>query len=133
MNWAMEDRESRLFKGKNLYRWDISPGLGMDTVILDVDLVDLFTEHHCGVCATPLHSRCSIVISRMNPLTVIDARAKTTCLGKHVEPCFRFHQQLHFKGKLPQEPRYPLRSYSIYSKWSSESKGLTTLSKEIAC
>ncbi|TEY85756.1 hypothetical protein BOTCAL_0012g00100 [Botryotinia calthae] len=40
-------------------------------------------EHHCGTCATPLHN----------------ARSKSSCLGKHVEPCFRFHQQLHFLGK----------------------------------
>ncbi|TGO15722.1 hypothetical protein BTUL_0036g00120 [Botrytis tulipae] len=67
MNWAMIAREDRLYKGKTLYRWDVSPGL----------------EHHCGTCATPLHN----------------ARSKSSCLGKHVEPCFRFHQQLHFLGK----------------------------------
>ncbi|KAF7872813.1 uncharacterized protein EAF02_008884 [Botrytis sinoallii] len=67
MNWAMLSRENRLYKGKTLYRWDVSPGL----------------EHHCGTCATPLHN----------------ARSKSSCLGKHVEPCFRFHQQLHFLGK----------------------------------
>ncbi|KAK2624400.1 hypothetical protein QTJ16_006350 [Diplocarpon rosae] len=27
------------------------------------------------------------------------SRAKTSCIGKHVEPCYRFHQQLHFVGK----------------------------------
>ncbi|KAB8297898.1 hypothetical protein EYC80_001684 [Monilinia laxa] len=67
MNWAILAREDRLYKGKTLYRWDVSPGL----------------EHHCGTCATPLHN----------------ARSKSSCLGKHVEPCFRFHQQLHFLGK----------------------------------
>ncbi|TGO65795.1 hypothetical protein BCON_0001g01130 [Botryotinia convoluta] len=67
MNWAIIAREDRLYKGKTLYRWDVSPGL----------------EHHCGTCATPLHN----------------ARSKSSCLGKHVEPCFRFHQQLHFLGK----------------------------------
>ncbi|KAJ8060476.1 hypothetical protein OCU04_010798 [Sclerotinia nivalis] len=67
MNWAIIAREDRLYKGKTLYRWDVSPGL----------------EHHCGTCAMPLHN----------------ARSKSSCLGKHVEPCFRFHQQLHFLGK----------------------------------
>ncbi|KAE8448603.1 hypothetical protein EG329_009028 [Mollisiaceae sp. DMI_Dod_QoI] len=67
MNWATIAPETRLFKGKNLFRWEVSPGL----------------EHHCGVCATPLHN----------------SRAKTSCIGKHVEPCYRFHQQLHFVGK----------------------------------
>ncbi|KUJ16342.1 uncharacterized protein LY89DRAFT_782612 [Mollisia scopiformis] len=67
MNWATIAPETRLFKGKNLFRWEDSPGL----------------EHHCGVCATPLHN----------------SRAKTSCIGKHVEPCYRFHQQLHFVGK----------------------------------
>ncbi|KAF7945979.1 uncharacterized protein EAE97_005017 [Botrytis byssoidea] len=67
MNWAIIAREDRLYKGKTLYKWDVSPGL----------------EHHCGTCATPLHN----------------ARSKSSCLGKHVEPCFRFHQQLHFLGK----------------------------------
>ncbi|KAG9245204.1 hypothetical protein BJ878DRAFT_30916 [Calycina marina] len=67
INWATIDPENRLYKGKSLYRWEVSPGL----------------EHHCGTCATPLHN----------------ARAKTSCLGLHVEPCYRFHQQLHFLGK----------------------------------
>ncbi|CAG8982529.1 hypothetical protein HYALB_00002311, partial [Hymenoscyphus albidus] len=67
INWATIAPESRLYKGKNLFRWEVSPGL----------------EHHCGICATPLHN----------------SRAKTTCIGKHVEPCYRFHQQLHFVGK----------------------------------
>ncbi|KAH8596090.1 hypothetical protein B0O99DRAFT_123381 [Bisporella sp. PMI_857] len=57
MNWATVEPKTRLYKGKELYRWDVSPGL----------------EHHCGTCATPLHI--------------------------HVEPCYRFHQQLHFVGK----------------------------------
>ncbi|KAF8858302.1 hypothetical protein BDZ45DRAFT_802627 [Acephala macrosclerotiorum] len=67
MNWATIAPETRLYKGKNLFRWEDSPGL----------------EHHCGVCAVPLHN----------------SRAKTSCIGKHVEPCYRFHQQLHFVGK----------------------------------
>ncbi|KAL2066366.1 hypothetical protein VTL71DRAFT_2437 [Oculimacula yallundae] len=67
MNWATLAPETRLFKGKALFRWEVSPGL----------------EHHCGTCATPLHN----------------SRAKTSCIGKHVEPCYRFHQQLHFVGK----------------------------------
>ncbi|KAH6676691.1 hypothetical protein B0J14DRAFT_537397 [Halenospora varia] len=67
MNWATIAPDTRLYKGKNLFRWEVSPGL----------------DHHCGICATPLHN----------------ARAKTTCIGKHVEPCYRFHQQLHFVGK----------------------------------
>ncbi|KAE9371267.1 hypothetical protein N431DRAFT_545555 [Stipitochalara longipes BDJ] len=56
MNWATIAPDTRLYKGKNLFRWEVSPGL----------------EHHCGICATPLHN----------------ARAKTSCLGKHVEPCY---------------------------------------------
>ncbi|TAQ87539.1 hypothetical protein B7494_g4128 [Chlorociboria aeruginascens] len=32
-------------------------------------------------------------------IRIPDARAKTSCIGKHVEPCYRFHQQLHFLGK----------------------------------
>ncbi|KAI9649696.1 hypothetical protein NHQ30_002277 [Ciborinia camelliae] len=64
MNWAIIAREDRLYKGKTLYRWDVSPGL---------DLLTLFLP--------------------------TDARSKSSCLGKHVEPCFRFHQQLHFLGK----------------------------------
>jgi len=32
--------------------------------------------------------------------TTEDPRAKQTCLGKHVEPCHRFHQALHFIGKI---------------------------------
>ncbi|CZR64971.1 uncharacterized protein PAC_14871 [Phialocephala subalpina] len=67
MNWATIAPETRLYKGKSLFRWEDSPGL----------------EHHCGVCAVPLHN----------------SRAKTSCIGKHVEPCYRFHQQLHFVGK----------------------------------
>ncbi|KAF7947813.1 hypothetical protein EAE96_008891 [Botrytis aclada] len=67
MNWAIIAREDRLYKGKDLYKWDETPGL----------------EHHCGTCAKPLHN----------------VRSKSSCLGKHVEPCFRFHQQLHFLGK----------------------------------
>ncbi|KAK0112782.1 hypothetical protein ONS95_014515 [Cadophora gregata] len=67
MNWATIAPETRLYKGKALFRWEVSPGL----------------EHHCGICATPLHN----------------GRAKTSCIGKHVEPCYRFHQQLHFVGK----------------------------------
>ncbi|KAI9051648.1 hypothetical protein LZ554_004690 [Drepanopeziza brunnea f. sp. 'monogermtubi'] len=67
MNWATLDPATRLYKGKNIYKWGDSPGL----------------EHHCGVCAIPLHN----------------SRAKTSCIGKHVEPCYRFHQQLHFVGK----------------------------------
>ncbi|KAG4428483.1 hypothetical protein IFR05_016036 [Cadophora sp. M221] len=67
MNWATIAPETRLYKGKSLFRWEVSPGL----------------EHHCGVCSTPLHN----------------GRAKTSCIGKHVEPCYRFHQQLHFVGK----------------------------------
>ncbi|KAH8678978.1 hypothetical protein BGZ60DRAFT_428788 [Tricladium varicosporioides] len=64
MNWATIAPDTRLYKGKNLFRWDVSPGLG---------------------------------IGRSDKLP--DARAKTTCIGKHVEPCYRFHQQLHFVGK----------------------------------
>ncbi|TVY15609.1 hypothetical protein LARI1_G005419 [Lachnellula arida] len=67
MNWATVAPETRIYKGKNLFRWEDSPGL----------------EHHCGICQTPLHN----------------SRAKTSCIGKHVEPCYRFHQQLHFNGK----------------------------------
>ncbi|TVY45998.1 hypothetical protein LOCC1_G003030 [Lachnellula occidentalis] len=67
MNWATVAPETRIYKGKQLFRWDDSPGL----------------EHHCGICQTPLHN----------------SRAKTSCIGKHVEPCYRFHQQLHFNGK----------------------------------
>ncbi|KAH7417931.1 hypothetical protein BKA64DRAFT_183248 [Cadophora sp. MPI-SDFR-AT-0126] len=67
MNWATIAPETRLYKGKALFRWEASPGL----------------DHHCGVCATPLHN----------------GRAKSSCIGKHVEPCYRFHQQLHFVGK----------------------------------
>ncbi|PVH83570.1 hypothetical protein DL98DRAFT_412795 [Cadophora sp. DSE1049] len=57
MNWATIAPETRLYKGKALFRWEVSPGL----------------EHHCGICATPLHN----------------GRAKTSCIGKHVEPCYR--------------------------------------------
>ncbi|TVY75744.1 hypothetical protein LSUE1_G005140 [Lachnellula suecica] len=67
MNWATIDPNSRLYKGKNLFRWEDSPGL----------------EHHCGICHTPLNN----------------GRAKGSCIGRHVEPCYRFHQQLHFNGK----------------------------------
>lgn len=28
MNWAIIAREDRLYKGKTLYKWDVSPGLG---------------------------------------------------------------------------------------------------------
>lgn len=31
MNWAIIAREDRLYKGKSLFRWDESPGLGMKT------------------------------------------------------------------------------------------------------
>ncbi|CZT42293.1 uncharacterized protein RSE6_02155 [Rhynchosporium secalis] len=67
MNWATIAPETRLYKGKILFKWEVSPGL----------------EHHCGTCATPLHN----------------SRARSSCIGKHVEPCYRFHQQLHFVGK----------------------------------
>ncbi len=29
MNWATIAPETRLYKGKNLYRWEDSPGLGL--------------------------------------------------------------------------------------------------------
>ncbi|RDL30731.1 uncharacterized protein BP5553_10076 [Venustampulla echinocandica] len=40
-------------------------------------------EHHCGVCAIPLNH----------------SRAKMRCLGKHVEPCRKYHPTLHFVGR----------------------------------
>lgn len=73
------------------------------TSIWKQTIIDWFLEHHCGVCQKPLHSRSWRVASMIIPLTFIDARAKFTCLGKHVEPCYRFHQQLHFLGKLLRE------------------------------
>ncbi|PQE10304.1 zinc finger ring fyve phd-type protein [Rutstroemia sp. NJR-2017a WRK4] len=33
----------------------------------------------------------------------LDSRAKS-CIGKHVEPCFRFHQAFHFMGKSHECP-----------------------------
>jgi hypothetical protein len=64
---------------KELLRWEDSPGLGelnsccnlCWTIVAD----DLFPEHHCPKCQTPLN----------NP------RAKHTCYFKHVEICPLFH------------------------------------------
>ncbi|KAL3427397.1 hypothetical protein PVAG01_00906 [Phlyctema vagabunda] len=39
--------------------------------------------HHCGVCAKPFTKD----------------SCKVTCVAKHAEPCYRYHQILHFLGK----------------------------------
>jgi len=66
MNWDMIAREDRLYKGKELYRWDDSPGLGLFLPSPFLFLVRcivkywrrrLVIDHHCGVCGKPLHSK----------------------------------------------------------------------------
>jgi hypothetical protein len=103
MNWATIAPDTRLYKGKNLFRWEVSPGLGEKRkrlCVCDIFLTDSI-EHHCGTCATPLHSTNGPdLLCYCRWLTLyLDSRAKTSCIGKHVEPCYRFHQQLHFVGE----------------------------------
>jgi hypothetical protein len=40
MNWATIAPDTRLYKGKNLFRWEVSPGLGED--IQWVSVWDIF-------------------------------------------------------------------------------------------
>lgn len=97
LNWATLAPETRIYKGKNLFRWDESPGLGKSGFGAFCGSANTSIEHHCGMCATPLHSKTSSSVTKLNT-DIVDSRAKTTCLGKHVEPCYRYHQQLHFVG-----------------------------------
>ncbi|RDW80608.1 hypothetical protein BP5796_05306 [Coleophoma crateriformis] len=60
-------KESRLHKGRTIFKWEDSPGL----------------DHHCGICQKPFSKD----------------SCKLTCVGKHAEPCYRYHQLLHFLGK----------------------------------
>ncbi len=32
MNWATMAPETRIYKGKNLFRWEVSPGLGVQVL-----------------------------------------------------------------------------------------------------
>jgi hypothetical protein len=56
------------------------------TIVASVRLLYIVSQ----VNSTPL-LRCAHIFR--------DARAKTSCIGKHVEPCYRFHQQLHIKDR----------------------------------
>lgn len=56
MNWATIAPETRLYKGKSLYKWEDSPGLGAFMQTEADTIADSVAEHHCGTCATPLHS-----------------------------------------------------------------------------
>ena len=58
MNWAVIAREERLFKGNILFKWDQSPGLGKNmSKPASMRSPNFDLEHHCGICATPLHSK----------------------------------------------------------------------------
>lgn len=50
--------------------------------------------HLCAVSCSHYHLSDDHVVNNLK-----DARAKFTCLGIHVEPCLKYHQQLHFVGK----------------------------------
>ncbi|RDW69486.1 hypothetical protein BP6252_08506 [Coleophoma cylindrospora] len=60
-------KETKLYKGRTMFKWEDSPGL----------------DHHCGICQKPFSKD----------------SCKLTCVGKHAEPCYRYHQLLHFLGK----------------------------------
>ncbi|KAH8792873.1 hypothetical protein F5882DRAFT_352490 [Hyaloscypha sp. PMI_1271] len=72
MNWATIAPESRIYKGKNLFRWEVSPGLGTQAPI-EAPLRDMCnTSPHCNSSDEMHHNRHKEILKVIRELSALD-------------------------------------------------------------
>lgn len=96
-------KQNRMYKGKVVFKWEDNPGLSTNYQRRRPSILPLIVVQVIIVGSAPSPSPVTspINLKNLRALTLLtEDSCKVTCVGKHAEPCYRFHQILHFLGEM---------------------------------